>query len=239
MTTDPHVSALLLDTLALNALDRDTAERARAHLDSCSRCRADHEAAGELRNHFERRVLPRGLPVSRPHRRRWLAVPAFALLVLAIAVWRWPGPPDLGIKGDASWQVFAHRDGRTFAVRDGTELAAGDRIRFVVLPAGARHVLVASVDGGGAVTIYHPYNGERSAAIEGDRVELAGSIVLDAAPGPERLYAVLSDEPLAAAAVKAQLTELAAAGAAAIRAARTLPVPARAQLTLVFEKASR
>jgi hypothetical protein len=195
-----------------------------------------------LRANFVSRVLPRGGPARRPQRRRWLAVPAFALVVLAIALWRWPRPPDLGIKGDASgasWQVFAHRDGRTFAVRDGAELAPGDRIRFVVLPAGARYVLVVSVDGAGAVTIYYPYNGERSAAIDGDRVELADSIVLDAAPGPERLYALLSDEPLAAAAVKAPLGELAASGASAIRAARALPVPARAQLTLMFEKASR
>jgi hypothetical protein len=239
MTTDPHVSALKLDALALDALDRDAAERVRVHLDGCTACREDQRAAAELRAHFEGRVLPRGLPARRPHRRPWLAVPAFALVVLAIALWRWPRPPELGIKGDASWQVFANRDGRTFAVRDGTELAAGDRIRFVVLPGGARYILVVSVDGGGAVTIYHPYSGERSAAIDGDRVELEGSIVLDAAPGPERLYAVLTDEPLAAAAVKAPLGELAASGATAIRAARALPVPARAQLTLMFEKASR
>ena len=105
---------------------------------------------------------------------------------------------DLGIKGDATWQVFANRDNKTFAVHDGAELAAGDRIRFIVTPNRARYIIVASVDGSGAATIYYPYNGIQSAPAEGPRSELPGSIVLDAAPGPERLYALFSDEPIAA-----------------------------------------
>ena len=77
-----------------------------------------------------------------------------------------------------------------------------------------------------------------SAAIGGERVEPAGSIALDAARGPERIYAILSDQPVAAADVVARLREVAAGGAEAIRATRTLPIAARAQLSLVFEKAA-
>jgi hypothetical protein len=146
--------------------------------------------------------------------------------------------PELAIKGDASWQVFANRDGQTFSVRDGAELAVGDRIRFAMLPGGAHYVLVASVDSTGAATIYYPYGGEMSAPIGGERVEPAGSIALDAAPGPERIYAILSDQPVAAADVVAQLREIAAGGPEAIRATRTLRLAARAQLSLVFEKAA-
>jgi hypothetical protein len=241
MTTDAHVSVLMLDALALGALDRDTADHIRAHLVSCAACREDQHTAAELREHFARSVLPRGLPVRRPRRWPWLAVPVLAavvvVVVLIIAAQRPEQPPELAIKGDAGWQVFANRDGKTFAVHDGTELAAGDQIRFIVLPARAHYLLVASVDGSGAVMIYYPYGGEQSMTVEGDRVELSGSIELDAAPGPERIYALLSDDPITAAIVEAHLRDVAAGGAEAIRGTHALPVPARAQLSLVFEKA--
>lgn len=241
MTTDTHVSALMLDAFALGALDGDAADRVRAHLARCAACREDQRTAAALREHFATSVLPRGRPARRPRRWPWLAVPVFAaavvVLLLIVAPRRPPRPPELAIKGDAGWQVFAHRDGRTFAVHDGTELAAGDQIRFLVLPDGAHYLLVASVDGGGAVMIYYPYGGEQSMGVEGDRVELSGSIELDAAPGPERIYALLSDDPIEAEIVKAHLRDVAAGGAEAIRGTRALPVPARAQLSLVFEKA--
>jgi len=85
-------------------------------------------------------------------------------------------------------------------------------------------------------SIYHPYGGDRSAAIEGDRVELADSIELDDAPGPERIYAILSDRPIAADAVRSRLRDVAAGGVAAIRGTHTLALPVRAELSLVFEK---
>jgi hypothetical protein len=242
MTRDAHVSPLMLDSLALDALDLATAERVQAHLASCAGCREHQGAAAELRREFASRALPRR--AERPVRRWWwLALPAVAVVVVIAlgapgGLGRRAEPPRLAIKGDVSWQVFANRGGETFAVRDGSALAAGDQIRFVVLPGGGRYLLVASIDGNGAATIYYPYGGERSAAVDGERVELGGSIVLDDAAGPERIYAILSDEPLAAAAVKAQLRAVAAGGEAAIRRTRTLPVPARAQLSLMFEKAA-
>jgi hypothetical protein len=238
--TAGHVSALALDALALGALDEAEATAVRAHLAGCSACRADHEAAAALRAEFATRVLPHGLPVRRPRRWPWLAIPAIAAaVVLVLALWpRAAPPPALAIKGGASWQVFAHRAGQTFPVHDGTELAAGDRIRFVVVPDGAMYLIVVSVDGGGAITVYHPYGGDQSAAIEGDRIELAGSIELDDAPGPERIYALLSDRPIAADAVRSRLHDVADGGVAAIRGTRTLALPVRAQLSLVFEKAA-
>lgn len=237
MTTS-HVSAFTLDALALGALDPDREAAAHAHVASCAACRGARDAAAALREHFMIRVLPRGLPARRHHRWLWLAVPALAAALL-VALWPRLEPPeqgDLGIKGTASWQVFANRSGHTFAVHDGTELAAGDRIRFVVVPGGARYLLVASVDGRGAVTIYYPYEGSQSAPIDGERFELTGSIVLDAAPGPERIYALLSDEPITADAVRAPLRMVAHGGAVAIRGTYALPVPVRAQASLVFEK---
>jgi len=237
MTTS-HLSALTLDALALGALDRDREAEVQAHLASCTACRGAHDAAAALREHFTLRVLPRGLQARRRPRWVWLAVPALAAVLLAV-LWPHPAQPelsDLGVKGTASWQVFANRSGHTFAVHDGTELAAGDRIRFIVVPGGARYLLVASVDGRGAVTIYYPYEGSQSAPINGERFELTGSIVLDAAPGPERIYALLSDEPITADAVRTPLRQVAGGGAVAIRGTYSLPVPVRAQISLVFEK---
>jgi hypothetical protein len=244
VTAPGHVSALLLDALALGALDGDAAARVRAHLASCAECRSDHEAAAELRAQFSRLVLPRTLPVRRPRRWVWLAAPALAALCVILALrLRQPPVPELAIKGDASWEVFANRAGRVFAVHDGTRLAEGDRIRFAIVPGGARYLLVASVDGGGGVTMYYPYNGVQSVSItdgeggDGGRIEPPGSIVLDAAPGPERIYAMLSDVALPVELVTTLLQAVAGGGADAIRATRTLPLPVRAQLSLVFEKA--
>ena len=241
---NPHISALMLDALALGALDALDEQRVRTHLASCAICRAEQEAAADLRARFATHVLPRGLAglpeprASRARRWPWLALPALAVLALLVVRWPRPDPlPELAIKGDPSLQVYAHRDGNTFSVRDGAELAPGDRIRFVVFPAGARYVLVASVDGSSAATIYYPYGGDHSAAVEADRVEPNESIVLDAAPGPERLYALLSDRPLAASLVIARLREVAAGGANAIRETRALALPVRAQPSLAFEKA--
>lgn len=236
----------MLDALPLRALDRDGEARVDAHLARCARCREELERAAELRRHFTAHVQPAGLPV-RPRRWSWLLVPAVATVVLIVAIepWRRPARPprvdeagigELGIKGDASWLVFASRGGRVLPVHDGTELAAGDRIRFTVIPGGARYLLVASIDGRGTATIYVPYGGSQSAAIDGDRVEPEGSIVLDAAPGPERIYALLSDAPIAAERVRAQLREIARGGSDAIRGTSALALPVRAQASLVFEK---
>jgi putative zinc finger protein len=236
-----HVSALALDALALGALDQAETTQVRTHLAGCSTCRADQDAAAALRAEFATRVLPRGLPVRRPRRWPWLVFPAIAAAAVTLTLWLAPRPriapdSDLAIKGGASWQVFAHRAGQTFPVHDGTPLAAGDRIRFVVVPEQATYLIVASVDGSGAITVYYPYGGDHSVAIEGDRVELAGSIELDDAPGPERIYALLSDRPIAAETVKSRLRAVAAGGAAAIRGTETLELPVRAELSLVFEK---
>jgi len=234
-----HVSAFALDALALGALDPEARAHALAHLDGCARCRADRDAADELRARFVAQVMPRTRPATR--RRRWalLALPALAAAVALLVVWRDRGePPELAIKGGATWQVFAHRADATFAVHDGTRLAAGDRIRFVISPAGARYVLVASIDGAGHATIYYPYAGPSSEPIAGPRAELPGSIVLDTAPGPERVFALLSDQPIAADPVIALLRTIGAAGPDAIRRFAALPIAARAQRSLVFEKAA-
>lgn len=242
MTATAHISDLTLDALALGALDSDSETRVREHLAGCTLCRGAQTRAAELRSYFMSHILPRGLPggVRSPAKQRawwaWLVAPALVAAGLLWMLRRPPDPGDLAIKGKPGWQVFAHRDGQTFTVHDGMRLAAGDRLRFSIPAAGARYVLITSIDGAGVATTYYPYGGAESAAIEGDRIEPAGSIVLDAAPGPERIFAILSDRPIAAELVAIQLRAIALGGPAAIRALDTLPIAARAQISVVFEK---
>ena len=218
-----HVSAFALDALALDALSPVEAARVAAHLDACERCRSDRDVAAEARARFVRR----GLAAPRPRPRlAWLALPVLAAAALAFALWPRAQESDLGIKGDAAWQVFAHRGERTFEVHDGTMLAPGDRVRFVVIPGGAHYVTVASIDGAGAASIYYP-----SQRVDGPRVELPDSIVLDRAPGPERMFALLSEEPIDDEAVSQKLRDI-----RDIRATHRLDVRVRAQLTIVIEK---
>ena len=239
-----HLSAFELDAVALGSEPAG----AREHLAACARCRTDLDAASALREHFTAHVLPRMLPVRR--RRRawpWLAAPMLAAAAALLVVVRRPhrappAVPELAIKGDVAWQVFGNRDGHTFAVHDGTPLERGDRIRFAVIPNGARYLLVASIDGAGAVTVYFPYGGSASAPLDAiapgaARVELPGSIVLDAAPGPERVFALFSDRPIETAEVARQLRAIGAAGPDAIRGTRALAVAGtRGQTSVVFEK---
>lgn len=244
-----HLSSLAQDALAQGALAPAAAARAEEHLQVCERCRADAAALLASRDHFLGSVLPRTLPTVRerlaPRRRLrwlWIAAPALAAAIVLLVVLRSPAgigtspasiPDDLRIKGDTALQVIAHRDGRTWSIAEDNRVAAGDALRFVVAPGGATHVLVVSVDGAGAATIYVPYGGAESAPLApGPRVELPGSIVLDDAPGPERIVALFSRAPLPAAGVRTALERLGAQGASSIPG---LP-PGVEQASVLLEK---
>lgn len=255
----PHLSTFTLDALALDALDAGGEAQARDHLAGCARCREALEAARAAREHFQRTVLPRTVSAVRERARRsswrlgWhhplvprLLIPAFAAAVALLLVTRTrhvPGPQDadlgaeLGIKGAATLQVFASRDDHVFPVQDGSSLAPGDRVRFVVMPAGLPYLLIASIDGAGAATVYHPPGGSESGRLDDRaRLELPGSIVLDAAPGPERIYALFSRQAIAADQVASMLRDIGARGPDAIRSARTLDIPDAVQASVLFEK---
>ena len=122
-------------------------------------------------------------------------------------------------------------------VANGARLAPGDALRFVLYPTGLPYVLIVSVDGAGQVSVYFPFQGQASAPIDGATpVSVPGSIVLDRAVGPERLFAIFSDRPLEAHAVRELLARTAAGGSAAIRSTVRLPLVNTVQSTLLFEK---
>lgn len=239
-----HLSSLTIDALAGGHLGDDEAARARSHIETCGRCRTDLEATEAACAHFTRSVLPRTVDKLRP--RPWwrtlapLLVPVVAVAVLLVWFVRKPGDSavgpgdDIRIKGAVTLQVFAKRGESVIPLRDGTRLAAGDAIRFVVAAERARYVLVASVDGAGKATVYYP-----SSEIAATPRELPGSIVLDDAPGPERVFAIYTAAPIEASVVTRALTALGARGPKAIRDAHTVPVEAVAQATVMFEKETR
>jgi hypothetical protein len=116
----------------------------------------------------------------------------------------------IGMKGvTPSIDIYAQRaGGEAFPVKAGGQLKPKDKIRFVVNPAGAKYVLIASKDGAGAFTVYHPFGATESARLDSavpKKQELPGSVELDETLGTEHLVAVFSDAPIKAADVKAAL----------------------------------
>jgi hypothetical protein len=225
MSTGRHLSSETIDLLLMAALAGDKESEARAHLDGCPVCQKRWAELNEDKLRFEQFVFPRTVGrleerLNSPSladrlRAGWKAlIPAMGLAAaasVAFAVFvggRSKGADEayVGIKGGASFEVVAYRpESGQFPVKAGTVLKARDKIRFVVNGAGAKYVLIASRDGAGGFSVYHPFGAAQSGAIEPGRVELPGSIELDEVVGLERLVAVFSDAPVQADAVKAAM----------------------------------
>jgi hypothetical protein len=254
MSNESHVTALDLDLLALRQCSAEHATRLEAHSQACSICAARRAEHGEHVRYFRTTVFPRTAERLRERRGllftwRWilgLAVPLTACALL-LALGRGPQSssvdppgPELGIKG-ATARVFARRSHRNTAevtrVADGDRLSAGDALRFVLLPTGRRFVLIASIDGAGQVNVYHPFHGEASVEVDPKgTVSVPGSIVLDQAPGPERIFFIHSEKPLQVHSIRELLGSLAAGGAQVIRNTKHLPISGTVQSTLLLEK---
>lgn len=227
MNARGHLSSETIDLLLMSALSGDRQTEAKAHLEGCTLCQKRWSELNEDKARFEQFVFPRTLAklearLAAPSlmdrlRAGWkMLVPAAAGVVAAsLAMAVWVGGKDrtqteddvyIGIKGNASLEVVANRpETGQFPVKPGTVLKPKDKIRFVVNTAGSKFLLIASRDGAGAFTVYHPFGAAQSGQVTGNRVELPGSVELDEVTGNERLVAVFSDAPVAADAVKAAL----------------------------------
>ena len=227
MNARGHLSSETIDLLLMSALTGDRQTEAKAHLDGCQLCQKRWSELNEDKARFEQFVFPRTLAklearLAAPSlidrlREGWkMLVPAAAGVVAAsLAMAVWVGGKDrtqteddvyIGIKGQASLEVVASRpETGQFPVKPGSVLKPKDKIRFVVNTAGSKYLLIASRDGAGAFTVYHPYGAAQSAQVAGNRVELPTTIELDEVTGNERLVAVFSDAPVAADAVKAAI----------------------------------
>jgi hypothetical protein len=267
--TSRHVSTFHLEAIRLGGMTRPAEDQATRHLVACARCRrlaAEWEAS--LREFADGPLVrTRASLRGRAGRARraprkvmgWAAaLTAGAALASLIAVWCGPashrgvasdsGEPTVSVKGGLDFVIAAQRGDHVFHA-DAQPLRAGDRIRFVLDGVSSSYLMVGSVDGAGHANIYVPYEGAESVLV-GSRppasahLEIEGSIVLDRAPGPERVFALVSQRPLAVGPVRSALLAVGAAGPAAIRETRALGLPPELvaaagtliQRSVIFEK---
>ncbi|GMU62456.1 MAG: hypothetical protein AMXMBFR34_42190 [Myxococcaceae bacterium] len=247
-----HLSSETIDLLLLSALAAGEANEAKAHLDTCEACRTRWRELNEDKQKFEQFVFARTLPKVEARlvkeraqggfferfRVMWLlpAMGVAAAAVFGVVALTGPGTQTedelyIGVKGASpSLEVVALRGETQFPVKSGAELKPKDRIRFVVNPAGAQYVLIASRDGAGVFTVYHPFGAAESVKLDSalpKKLELPGSVELDDTLGTEHLVAVFSSQPVKSADVEAALKADAAAP----------KVPNASVLTWEFRKA--
>ena len=133
---------------------------------------------------------------------------------------------DLRVKGGPSSMLTLVREraGVSVTVRDGEALPAGEKVRFLY-ETRRSYVLVLSIESTGAMTVFHPHGGLRSAPVQPGRGVLAGAIGLDAARGDERVVAFFTDAPLSVERARALLDAAypLTSGTRDVRAARPVP----------------
>ena len=207
-------------------LHRPGERSADPHLESCPACRARLAERGARIAEFEATLAAptwtRIQTEAGARRRRWrrafplaLLGTAAAALALFVAPRRPPTASGPTPKGSAPAEIICRRGDRTFVVGSGDEVAAGDALRFLPLPIWpeARFIQVGSVDGTGSYAPFYPASDDGvSVALPARGAPLGGSIRLDGAPGPERLFVVLSATPLATREVGHAALEHAAGG---------------------------
>ena len=219
------------------------------HLADCDRCAARLAEMRREGEEFRREVFPAtvdavvaGAAHRRPHVRPWLVAAGAPLAAAAAAVLFLLGRPPrdyVGAKGggELSFAVFVQAPGGAHAAADGAAVPAGAAVRFQVRPAQPCRLWVVSVDAEGLVSRLFPASGDAPARIA-EAGTLPGGAVLDGSAGPERIFAVCSDAPVALTDVERAAREAAGGGEARVRSgARLEGLPAgAAQATLLLEK---
>lgn len=221
----------------------------RPHLESCAACRlrlAHMEREGEdFRRYVHPRTVDRLLAPREPPRSRWArmiatVVPAGGLAAAAALLLLAPRPPAdyLGAKGTAlSLRVFAGSAEGAREVADGERVPAAALLRFQVGSGQPCRLWLLSVDGRGEVSRLFPAQGHAPAAVTGGTI-LPGGVALDGLGGPERIYAVCSEEAVPLEQVERSIRGAIADGPDAVRrgpSLRGLPAGA-AQATMLVEK---
>jgi hypothetical protein len=234
--------------LELHLLD-PTASAVAGHVARCPDCRVRLDAMERLGAEFRAQVFPATVEwvvgAARPGRTlRWLLAwapfPALAAAGALLFLVPAPRPPDdyVGLKGvELGLAVFAQVQGAARAVGDGDRVPAASALRFQLKPSAPCRLWLVSVDGAGQVSRLYPATGEASAPLGGPG-PLPGGAVLDGRPGPERIYAVCTREPLAFSEVERAARAAAAGGVRGVRSGGALHGLPRgaAQATLLLEK---
>lgn len=158
-------------------------------------------------------------PVRR--RRRWLAplVAAAGLAAVLLVVTRHapvPQEPETTrVKGAARLLVFKQVGEQAEQLDADDVVRAGDVIQLRYNAGGARYGVIASIDGGGGVTLHFPASEDAPTDVAGGTRTLPEAFALDDAPRFERFFFVTANEPIDTAATLEALRALARRGDAA------------------------
>lgn len=252
---DGRCPGFALRRLHAGELSGAEAARVREHADGCARCGAvlaglaAEDAAFHARSFddFSREVEAR-LPRVRaetavPPRRRSpvfaRAIPlALAASVAAVVFLPrlFDAPAERGVraKGGAAVEWLIGGAGPVREAVDGERLAPGERVRLQVHPGASGHLLALAVDAAGEVTPLYERDGRSLPVTPGATAVLPDSIAFEGA-GPERLYVLFSERPLAVeAAVGAARAEFGRAGS--VEGMGDLPGLAAEQATTLLVK---
>jgi hypothetical protein len=210
------LSEFALDDLILNG-DGGASHGAASHLQGCAACQHRYEERQAFLEQFERlQAGPLWRATRRGYERRRWSRRAFALgvpsglavacaLVFLLHSGESPSGSYFGAKGAGALEIHCRRADRTFTLRPNDTVEPGDELRFVPRPVSSalHYVQVASIDGTHRYTPFYPSDLTASSLpLPSPGQPLDGSIRLDSAPGPERLFFVFSPVSLPAAEVE-------------------------------------
>lgn len=173
------------------------------HLQDCTACARRIRENERIERYFEREVLPvtsaavRAAAVA-PRRFGHLqlacaALAACLLVVATIGLVRSRDALTLTYKG-IGLEVYCLRGGAVLRLNDGDRLRPDDRLRFAVTAPSAGYLMIVS-RGATGLERYFPPEGPAARQIESGRTELEGSVILDDAPGEERIVALFGAAP--------------------------------------------
>jgi|GEM_PF-2277654 len=213
-----------LDALVCGLAPAAVKARADAHLASCEPCRRRYaelrEFAASMRGHMSDAAIAAQAARAAKPRARWMrpaaagatALCAAALILLVVRAG--DGRPDAGIrtKGSDFFSVQVLRRGQTFLGTTGAPYYPGDTLQFAIPADRPRHVAVFDREASGAVTVFHPWRGHRSAflaplATAGEHI-LDPPIALDETRGREWLVAVACGTPFDTAIAAERLSDV-------------------------------
>ena len=226
MREEACISDLQLDEWSAGELETESAAEVHAHVTSCARCQARHQAYEAVRNRFleeapafraptpPRLEIVRGGPALLPPRRRRLQVAAAlgSVVLAAAAVLVIVTDPDsdplasVRTKGGAHVDFFVKRGKHVERGVRGRTLRAGDELRFTYTTTEDSHLAIFDLDADSASTFF-PSAPVSAPIPAGREVALDFSVELDEQVGDEWIQALFCREPFEVEPVRAKLAE--------------------------------
>jgi len=197
------------------ALPEEAQARLDAHLAECERCEERLARMAEETEAFAAarpwpamaRALESRAAAARPPwwqrllaRPAWLGVPLAAAAAVTLLVLLPGGDPEVEPsvrpKGRVALSFVVERDGRAVPGDPEATYHAGDRLQLGYSTPEHVGLVIVGRDGTGAVSTWYDRDGWSVPIRPGDGRLLEGSVILDAAPGPERVVACFSSRPV-------------------------------------------